>query len=125
MQDKEIWCSKAVNPQYLAECRQYLKAEKNCDLPAEYIALLRYMNGACSEKAVLFGVLPEGHGMEDIVAANERYGLTPDRLALGETDLDILLYDFSDKDYKVCERQGNLPVEVFTDFEQAMNYWFS
>ena len=116
MQDDDILCGESVNPRFLEECRQYLTDMKYCDVPGEYLTLLRYVNGVRSENAILLGVLP-GDELNDIVAVNERYQLGGKQLVLGQTDLDILVYHAESGDYQVRNHQDLSLAEVFDSLE--------
>ncbi|MCX4349908.1 MAG: hypothetical protein OSJ76_09055 [Alphaproteobacteria bacterium] len=124
LQDDDILCGESVNPRFLEECRQYLMDMKYCDVPGEYLTLLRYVNSVRSENAILLGVLP-GDELNDIVAVNERYQLGGKQLVLGQTDLDILVYHAESGDYQVRNHQDLSLAEVFDSLEEALSYWFS
>ena len=100
---------------------------ERCALPPDYVALLRYVNGAFSDRALLFGVMPESWpGLEDVVTQNERYNsdVFGEMILLGTNDFDWLVYDAAQEEYQIRERQGMTVIENFADLEQALHYWF-
>ena len=104
-----------------------MAAEERCALPLDYVALLRYVNGAFSDRALLFGVMPESWpGLEDVVTQNERYNsdVFGEMILLGTNDFDWLVYDAAQEEYQIRERQGMTVIENFADLEQALHYWF-
>ena len=127
MQDEDVWCGEAVNTRYLGDFKKDLGAEEGCGLPPDYVALLRYVNGAFSDRALLFGVMPESWpGLEDVVTQNERYNsdVFGEMILLGTNDFDWLVYDAAQEEYQIRERQGTTVIENFADLEQALHYWF-
>lgn len=125
LQDDNIQCGDAVNPCYLTECKQYLADMKYCDIPGEYMTLLRYVNGVRSDNAVLFGICPHDNDT-DIIRANEALGVgNQEELALGKTDFDVLFYDAANKDYRVKNSRDLSLAEVFDTLEEALSYWFA
>lgn len=126
-QDENVWCGEGINPRNLADCKQFLKDEERGELPAEYVALLYYVNGAFSDSSYLFGIMPESWpGLEDIVVQNEQYNsdYKSSLLFIGSNGFDWLVYDYATKEYQVRERHEMGIVEYFTDLEQALGYWF-
>ena len=58
------------------------------------------------------------------MTANEDYGSESTVLLLGRTDLDVLVYDAENKDYRVRSTQDLSLAEVFDNLEDALRYWF-
>ncbi len=126
--DANVWCGGSVDPLFLKDCKEYLQLEGKCDLPADYVTFLRYVNGAFSDDVYLFGVQPENWpGLDDIIEQNEQYNpdFAKDILFLGATDFDWLVYDAQAQNFQIRSRiQGEI-VRIFPDFESAVRQWFS
>ena len=124
----DVWCGEAVDPLFLKDCKEYLKIEGKCDLPADYVTLLRYVNGAFSDDVYLFGVQPENWpGLDDVVEQNEKYNseFSDNIIFLGTNDFDWLVYDAQTQNFQIRSRiQGEI-VRIFPDFESAIRLWFA
>lgn len=124
----DVWCGSEVDPLFLRDCKEYLKNEGKCELPADYVTLLRYVNGAFSDNVYLFGVQPENWpGLDDIIEQNEQYNsdFSGDILFLGANDFDWLVYDAQTQNFQIRSRVYGDIVRIFPDFESAVRLWFA
>ncbi len=125
--DKDVWCGTKVDPLFLQDCKDYLKQEDKCPLPQDYVTLLRYVNGAFSDTAYLFGIQPEAWpGLDDVIEQNEQYNqnFMNNVLFLGVNDFDWLVYDAHLNSFQVRSRLNGEVVKLFPSLEDALVYWF-
>lgn len=100
------------------------KIAKKMSLPEEFYALTREINGIRSDSAELYA-LGKGKGgyFTDVSKANKKKTAS-ERIVLGETEFDYLVYLPAERHYELQDRIGGNSIAIFETLAEALVYLF-
>lgn len=100
------------------------KIAKKMSLPEEFYALTREINGIRSDSAELYA-LGKGKGgyFTDVAKANKKKTAS-ERIVLGETEFDYLVYLPAERHYVLSDRIGGDSIAIFETLAEALVYLF-
>lgn len=100
------------------------KIAKKMSLPEEFYALTREINGIRSDSAELYA-LGKGKGgcFTDVAGANKKKTAS-ERIVLGETEFDYLVYLPAERHYELQDRIGGNSIAIFETLAEALVYMF-
>lgn len=100
------------------------KIAKKMSLPEEFYALTREINGIRSDSAELYA-LGKGKGgyFTDVAKANKKKTAS-ERIVLGETEFDYLVYLPAERHYELQDRICGNSIAIFETLAEALVYMF-
>ena len=100
------------------------KIAKKMSLPEEFYALTREINGIRSDSAELYALGKGKGGYFTDVAKSNKKKTAAERIVLGETEFDYLVYLPAEQHYELQDRIGGNSVAIFANLADALVYMF-
>ena len=126
---KKVFLGGKADVHHNIDARKYLAEQGMAVFPDEFFSLVKYINGMRDDGAQIYGILPEGNdfGLKDAVIENENLGRRDmDKVSvLGSTIFDYLVYDHTDKQYQLRNRETDEISACFSSLPQALRRIFS
>lgn len=86
-------------------------------LPADFIEFLTTFNGIRASDCAILGISPLQDKALDIVEFNNQFNDSPDTAILGYDDSVFLIYDNTENNYKLIDKNNMMVVEEFLNDE--------
>lgn len=92
------------------------------DIPDDYWDFMARFNGLYYNGATLYGLKPEIKAFPDVLKANQNlfFNIGFDIVAIGENDMDYLIYDGDDEEFKVIAKSDETVWKHTPDFTAAL-----
>lgn len=122
--DEDVMCGSPLDLRKAMIYNHNLKEAGLAEVPEDFIALLRQINGIWSDGATVFAINPESGLYTDIMAFNAEANCSDKKvvLILGEDENDYLIYNDVLKIYQVIDKQDELVWAKYDNWEAALSH---
>ena len=121
-----------ATPEQIAALREDVRADLGIDLPEDYAAFLALSNGLewngtlfyATERRAESADRPFRFGLLEVNLEHRGSAVLGKLLALGESDMDMYIYDPSRREYRIIDRFSTDTSETYPSFEALFDAVF-
>ena len=115
LKDQNLSAGEKLEPEALIVAQKVLFGMGLNGIPKTYSDFLKKYNGVKANSAYLFGATVDNE--LDIIDCNEQMPKPDGTLLLGYNDFDLLVFDFSNKQYQIVDREDMKVLDSYPEAE--------